>query len=299
MSTPESQSPPSASVLLLGNPNVGKTTLFNRLCGLRSATSNFPGSTVEARIGKSSKGFTNRSFTDLPGTYSLNTPDDLSEVCRHALDGVDCDSPDTVLIVADATNLRRNLTLVNEVLHHNVPCVVVLSMVDIAQKSGLTIDTTKFGAHLGCHVVSVHPRTGEGINDLHQALDSPKIVKVQLPQVDNHAEVNAWANETIASSVGGTLSTGTLTDRLDAAFTHPILGLMVFAAIHGWIVLDNLYTRSIPNGFGRCDFWSCWQCCWQHASRRRFAKHGGRWRDQWCCRHSCFFTANLFIVFLD
>ena len=231
MSTSESQSSPSVSVLLLGNPNVGKTTLFNRLCGLRSATSNFPGSTVEARVGKGSKSLQDRLFTDLPGTYSLNTTDDLSEVCRHALDGVDCDKPDTVLVVADATNLRRNLTLVNEVLHHDVPCVVALSMVDLAQKSGLTIDTTKFGEHLGCHVVAVHPRTGEGIRDLHRALDSPMIENVSLPAVEDHVEVNTWANEAIASSVGGTLSTGTLTDRLDAAFTHPILGLMVFAAI--------------------------------------------------------------------
>ena len=168
------QSSVSNSVLLLGNPNVGKTTLFNRLCGLRSATANFPGSTVEARIGTSSKGNTKRAFTDLPGTYSLNTSDDLSQVCKHALGGVDCELPDAVLVVADATNLRRNLTLVNEVLHHGVPCVVALSMVDIAQKSGLTIDTEKFGEQLGCTVVSVHPRTGEGIQELHLALDAPQ-----------------------------------------------------------------------------------------------------------------------------
>jgi len=221
----------SSKVLLLGNPNVGKTTLFNRLCGLRSATANYPGSTVEARIGTSSSGTTKRTFTDLPGMYSLDASDDLSNVCRNALDGIDCEPPDAVLVVADATNLRRNLTIVNEVLHHGVPCVVALSMVDIAQKSGLTIDTIKFGEHLGCPVVAVHPRTGVGTADLHKALDSLTCKKVSLPQVANYKEVNAWANEIIASSVGGTLATGTLTDRLDRAFTHPILGLLVFAAV--------------------------------------------------------------------
>lgn len=230
----------ASSVLILGNPNVGKTTLFNRLCGLRSATANFPGSTVEARVGTSTHSGTKRTFTDLPGTYSLNTKDDLSRVCKNALDGVECDPPDAVLIIADATNLRRNLTLVNEVLHHGVPCVVALSMVDIAQKSGLTFDTKKFGENLGCPVVAVHPRTGDGINSLHEALDHPT-TSTALPDIEQYSEVNDWANDLIASSVGGKLaiSGGTLTDRLDAAFTHPILGFLVFGSVMAslfWVI---------------------------------------------------------------
>jgi ferrous iron transport protein B len=176
----------------------------------------------------------------LPGTYSLNTKDDLSRVCKNALDGVECDPPDAVLIIADATNLRRNLTLVNEVLHHGVPCVVALSMVDIAQKSGLTFDTKKFGENLGCPVVAVHPRTGDGINLLHEALDHPT-TSTALPDIEQYSEVNDWANDLIASSVGGKLaiSGGTLTDRLDAAFTHPILGFLVFGSVMAslfWVI---------------------------------------------------------------
>ena len=231
MEPTESQSKAVTSALLLGNPNVGKTTLFNRLCGLRSATSNFPGSTVESRVGTCTGGAVKRSFIDLPGTYSLHTQDDLSVVCRHAFEGVDCDIPDAVVVVIDATNLRRNLTLVNEVLHYNIPCVVLLSMIDIAQKSGLTIDVDKFGEHLGCKVVAVHPRTGVGVADIHDALDTPIRKEVELPKVDHFQEVNAWANEVIATSVGGKLATGTFTDRLDAAFTHPILGMFVFASV--------------------------------------------------------------------
>ena len=219
------------SVLLLGNPNVGKTTLFNRLCGLRSATANFPGSTVEARRGISSSAGTKRVFTDLPGIYSLNAKDELSGVCRQALDGVNCDSPDAVVVVTDATNLQRNLTIVNEILHRDVPCVLALSMVDIAQKSGLTIDTEKFGEKLGCYVVAVHPRTGLGIDVLHEALNKPKRDAKPLPPIGENKVVNTWANELIASSVGGELATGTFTDRVDKAFTHPILGLLVFATV--------------------------------------------------------------------
>jgi ferrous iron transport protein B len=231
----------ASSVLILGNPNVGKTTLFNRLCGLRSATANFPGSTVEARVGTSVRQGAKRTFTDLPGTYSLNTKDDLSNVCTNALDGVECDPPDAVLIIADATNLRRNLTLVNEVLHHGVPCVIALSMVDIAQKSGLTFDTKKFGENIGCPVVAVHPRTGDGISQLHEALDHPTSSPPSLPNTEQYSEVNDWANDVIASSVGGKLaiSGGTLTDRLDATFTHPILGFFVFASVMAslfWVI---------------------------------------------------------------
>ena len=221
------------TILLLGNPNVGKTTLFNRLCGLRSATANFPGSTVESRIGNSTRGSVKRKFIDLPGTYSLHTTDDLAKVCRHALDGVDCEQPDTVIVVADATNLRRNLTIVNEILHHDVRCVVVLSMADIAQKSGLTIDCEKLGEHLGCSVVKVNPRSGGGIDGLHEVLDNPRKTNVILPKVGDLKAVNDWANEIIAGSVGGKLavSGGTLTDRLDKVCTHPVLGIFVFAAV--------------------------------------------------------------------
>lgn len=241
MSLLDTESNVASSILILGNPNVGKTTLFNRLCGLRSATANFPGSTVEARVGSCTRSGAKRSFTDLPGTYSLNTKDDLSHVCKNALEGVDCDPPDAVLVLADATNLRRNLTLVNEILHHGVPCVVALSMVDIAQKSGLTFDTMKFGENLGCGVVAVHPRTGDGLSQLHEALDNPITTSSSLPNIEKHSEVNNWANNVIASSVGGKLaiSGGTLTDRLDAAFTHPILGLFVFASVMAslfWVI---------------------------------------------------------------
>jgi ferrous iron transport protein B len=231
MTSPDSQPSAARSILLLGNPNVGKTTLFNRLCGLRSATANFPGSTVEARRGTSTSGNLKRTFIDLPGFYSLNAKDELSEVCRKSLRGTNCDPPDAVVVVTDATNLRRNLTIVNEVLHHGVPCVVALSMVDIAQKSGLTIDVVKFGKQLGCKVVAVHPRTGSGSKELHDALNKPVCSNVILPAVEEPKEVNKWANEVIASSVGGELATGTFTDRVDKAFTHPILGLIFFATV--------------------------------------------------------------------
>ena len=223
----------TSSVLLIGNPNVGKTTLFNRICGLRSATANFPGSTVEARVGSATRCSVKRRFTDLPGTYSLHTKDDLAQVCSHAIDGIDCEQPDTIIVVADATNLRRNLTIVNEVLHHKVRCVVVLTMADIAQKSGLTIDCDKLGKQLGCVVVKVNPRSGTGIEELFQALKDPHTTEVQLPTIGNYKEVNDWANEIIASSVGGKLavSGGTITDRLDKVCTHPVLGILVFIAV--------------------------------------------------------------------
>ena len=234
------------SVLLLGNPNVGKTTLFNRLCGLRSATSNFPGSTVESRVGTSTSGSTKRTFTDLPGQYTLQAKDDLSSVSRNALEGVNCESPDAVIVVVDATNLRRNLSIVNEVLQYNVPMVIALTMVDIAQKSGLTFDTKKLGEQLGCSVVSVNPRSGVGISELQTALDAVQNQNVEFPDVSSVLEVNSWADEIISSSVGGTLSIGTFTDRLDRAFTHPFLGLIVFAFVMAGLFWTIFTLAAIP-----------------------------------------------------
>ena len=154
----------------------------------------------------------------MPGQYTLQAKDDLSSVSRNALEGVNCESPDAVIVVVDATNLRRNLSIVNEVLQYNVPMVIALTMVDIAQKSGLTFDTKKLGEQLGCSVVSVNPRSGVGISELQTALDAVQNQNVEFPDVSSVLEVNSWADEIISSSVGGTLSIGTFTDRLDRLF---------------------------------------------------------------------------------
>ena len=244
--TGSKHTPPLASVLLLGNPNVGKTTLFNRLCGLRSHTANYPGSTVEARIGRATGGAVDRSVTDLPGVYSLRMRDDLTDCCRDALCGDR--PPDAVLVVADATNLRRNLMLVNEVLHQGLPCVVALSMMDRARRRGLKIDCDELSDQLGCAVVPVNPRSGEGLRGLHAAIDHAHCEPRPLPATDEVAAIDAWADGVLGPSVlGGDLNGEDLTtDRLDAVFTHPVSGLLVFAMVMGGLFAAIFMLAAIP-----------------------------------------------------
>jgi ferrous iron transport protein B len=234
---PRSTAPPLCFALL-GNPNTGKTTLFNRLCGLRSKTANFPGSTVEAHIGRASSDGS-MLIVDLPGIYGLHLDRPESNLTRAYLAGQSTVArpPQALLIVADATNLPRNLIFVAQALQTGLPAVVALNMIDLAQRRGLTIDARHLAEYLGCPVVPICARTGEGLDPLLRAMRQPMKSAAALPVASDSAAVARWANGVVAQSVGGDHAIGgpstadTFTDRLDAAFTHPVLGLLVFAGI--------------------------------------------------------------------
>jgi ferrous iron transport protein B len=222
---------------LLGNPNTGKTTLFNRLCGIRSHTANFPGTTVEARIGSFQHGQTSFEIIDLPGYYGLNLERPESQFCRDYLEGrvESAERPDGVVIMADATNLARNLIFVSQALQQGRPAVVALNMIDLAQRRGLSVDVERLGAALGCPVVPVSARTGDGFDALVEAMHAPALSAAALPDATSAEAAARWADDVVAASTGGAAAVGgdddTLTDRLDAAFTHPVLGVIVFLLV--------------------------------------------------------------------
>lgn len=228
-------------VALLGNPNVGKSTLFNALCGLRVKTANFPGSTVEHHVG-SFRDRRGREFEliDLPGTYSLSLELPESRLCRDCLEGRigDC-SPDAALIVLDSTNLVRNLQFAASALRRDVPAVIALNMSDEASRRGLSIDTRAASDLLGCPVVAVSGRSGMGLPELADALaDVTGRARAALPLhplpegEPGSADSVRWANQLFAQIGGsGTSSRDALHDRLDAAFTHPVLGIVFFGAV--------------------------------------------------------------------
>lgn len=228
-------------VALLGNPNVGKSTLFNALCGLRVKTANFPGSTVEHHVG-SFRDRLGREFelVDLPGTYSLRLELPESRLCRDCLEGRigDC-TPDAALVVLDSTNLVRNLQFAASALRRNVPAVIALNMSDEASRRGLSIDTRAASDLLGCPVVAVSGRSGMGLPALADALAEVAARASAAPPLHplpegepGSAESVRWANHLFAQIGGsGTSSRDALHDRLDAAFTHPVLGLALFGAV--------------------------------------------------------------------
>lgn len=249
--------PATPRIALVGNPNTGKTTLFNRLCGLRAKTANFPGTTTDAKVGRCVLGKPDdfAEVIDLPGTYRIHIEVPEARICRDVLRGDGLfRQPDVVVVVIDATNLTRNLYLVGELLATGLPIVVALNMVDIAQRRGLTLDAGELGGRLGCPVVPIVARRGKGVGQLraviHEALAKPPAEPRRLPDVTDFTCLAAWADQVVVQSVGGEDAVGsaadTLTERLDQAFTHPLLGLAVFGLVMGGLFWAVFSLATIP-----------------------------------------------------
>jgi ferrous iron transport protein B len=149
----------SVRIALAGNPNSGKTTLFNGLTGLNQFVGNWPGVTVEKKEGQL-KGRKDVAIVDLPGIYSLS-PYTLEEVvARNYLIG---ERPDAILNIVDGTNIERNLYLTTQLLELGIPVVVAVNMIDVVDKNGDRIDTEKLSQKLGCDVVRISALKGTGI----------------------------------------------------------------------------------------------------------------------------------------
>jgi ferrous iron transport protein B len=166
---------------LMGNPNSGKTTLFNNLTGARQHVGNYPGITVEKREGRLKVEDLDITVVDLPGTYSLTayTQDEL--VARNFLIE---NNPDAVVTVLDATNLERSLYLVLQILELGTPVIMALNMMDEVRKKGVSIDTARLSALLGVPILEMVARTGEGREELlreaHKAMLAQRASRTEL-----------------------------------------------------------------------------------------------------------------------
>ncbi len=176
----------SPTVLLAGNPNAGKTSLFNRLTGAHARVGNYPGVTVERRTGTLKRGGGARlAIVDLPGTYSLTARSAEEQVAVDALLGRGGAVPDAVVVVADATALRRGLYFVTQILDAGRPVVVALNMMDEARASGLDIDTKRIAEALGCEVVETVATKDRGVDDLARAVGRAVAIRSEtaLPEL--------------------------------------------------------------------------------------------------------------------
>ncbi|HFQ92577.1 MAG TPA: iron transporter FeoB [Anaerolineae bacterium] len=176
-------------VALAGNPNVGKSTVFNALTGLRQHTGNWPGKTVARAEGGFSYGDFKYKLVDLPGTYSLLSTSLDEEVAR---DFILFGQPDVTIIVVDATRLERNLNLALQVLEITDRAVVCLNLIDEARRHGLQVDDRRLARDLGVPVVPTAARQGEGLDALLKAVNDvatgqtickPYRIKSQSPQL--------------------------------------------------------------------------------------------------------------------
>lgn len=160
------------AIALLGNPNTGKSSLFSALTGARQRIANFPGVTVEAKLGICKLGERELTVIDLPGTYSLSARSPDERVAIEALYGrlPDIAKPDAIVVVLDASSLDRNCFLATQILELGIPTVVALSMIDVAENRGLTLDIPALASRLGAPVIPVNSPRGLGIDDLLEAL---------------------------------------------------------------------------------------------------------------------------------
>jgi ferrous iron transport protein B len=160
----------TATIAVVGNPNCGKTTLFNALTGARQAVGNWAGVTVEKKVGRATHDGMELTVVDLPGTYCLSFGDATSEDERIARDYVASGEAEVILNIVDASNLERNLYVTTQLLEMRAPMVVALNMIDMADAAGLAIDVAELEKRLGCPVVPMVANRGKGVPDLLAAL---------------------------------------------------------------------------------------------------------------------------------
>jgi ferrous iron transport protein B len=202
------------TVLLVGNPNVGKSTLFNALTGLRQHTGNWAGKTVETAQGRYLHRGREYRLVDLPGTYSLSARSREEQVTRQALEGRDYDC---VVVVCDGTLLRRNLILVYQVLGYSGPVVVCLNLMDQARRQGITVDKAALSQRLGVPVVETAAGRSQGLEDLQDAVAAAIEAGARKPlSQESKSDRAALARETAKAVTAGTgaHSWGASWDRL-------------------------------------------------------------------------------------
>ena len=255
-------------IALLGNPNCGKTALFNRLTGARQKVANYAGVTIERKEGSfiSPAGRTFR-LLDLPGAYSLaaHTPDEA--ITRDVVAGLRAGEvpPDAILCVVNATNLRLNLRLVLELRRLGLPMVLALNMVDVAQKRGIVIDAAKLAAELGMPVVATVAVQGGGEKSLLRALDlmpdaAPRGANA-LSAIDcvSVEDTQREVRRILDACTSHANDTGNLTEQIDQVVLHPVIGpillaalmFLVFQAVFSWAALPMEMIKGGVDGAGQ------------------------------------------------
>ena len=232
---------PPARVALVGNPNSGKTALFNALTGARQKVANYAGVTVERKEGQlTTPGGRSISVLDLPGTYSLRarSPDEV--VTRDAVLGklAGEQAPDIVVAVADATNLRLVLRLILELKAVGRPMVLALNMYDIAQRQGLRIDLEGLSRELGCPIVTTVATRKRGIEELVAQVDAlarqGRIAGDSSWSAPDAADIRGAHREAqriLKAYVRPPERPDTLTGKIDGVLLHPIAGLAILFAV--------------------------------------------------------------------
>ncbi|MBS0436046.1 MAG: ferrous iron transporter B [Proteobacteria bacterium] len=226
-------------VALVGNPNCGKTALFNLLTGARQKVANYAGVTVERKVGSATlRDGRTISVVDLPGAYSLSpaTPDE--QITLEVIEGRRAgeDAPDAIVAVVDATNLRMNLRLVLELARLGRPMIVALNMADVARSQGLVIDAAALSRELGCPVVETVAIRRHGHDALLAQIAAqigsvPPAAAIDNPAARDVAELQREVRRILAIAAPLAPRTQRLRHSIDAVVLHPVAGLLLLATL--------------------------------------------------------------------
>ena len=235
-------------VALVGSPNAGKTSVFNHLTGLRAKTGNYPGVTVGRSVGTTTVDGVAIAVEDLPGTYSLDPISPDEQVVTDLLAGnyPDIGRPDAVVLVADATTLRRSILLIGQVLRLDLPCLLALTMGDELTARGGRIDVEALSTALGIPVAAVVANHGSGINELRAQLAS--FEQWQRPPVlppPGQDAVDAWGQSVLDAADYVAPQPDQRTRRIDRVLLHPLWGTVAFFAVMFYF-FQVLFTAAAP-----------------------------------------------------
>ena len=257
------------TIALAGNPNAGKTTLFNSLTGLKQKIANYPGVTVERKEGVWRLDDKAANLIDLPGLYSLDATSLDEQIARKVITGEQSGlpRPDAIVAVVDATNLERNLYLVTQLFEFGVPVVVALTMIDVFEKQKHEIDVDKLGKLLNVPVIPVNAKSARGRAELEKSVlaviskkpDVPSALNGSLADQPQHAKIfsryNFISNVVQESVKHNDREDHRFSEKIDRVLTHKFFGLvilvavllLVFQAIFSWA---SLPMDLLDQGFG-------------------------------------------------
>lgn len=258
-SIPSPPLPPRRGIqaVLVGNPNTGKTTLFNLLCGARAKTSNFPGTTTAIRTATLRLPDAEVELVDMPGIYDLNLDTPEAGIVRSVM-GESRRRHDAVIVIIDAANLGRNLALVGQLLAAHARLIVCLNMTDVALRRGLKIDAAALAERLGAPVVPMVASKAEGLDALKEALaravlgtGERRTTRAEPPPAGApHRDLTEWARQ-LADAVtvvppGHKAMRRGQTERLDRVLTHPVSGFVVFILVMGGLFYALFALAAVP-----------------------------------------------------
>src|SRR5271167_2667744 len=258
-------------VAIIGPPNSGKSTLFNRLTGLRQKVANFPGVTVEQRVGKARMPHHHGDvvLVDLPGVYSLNPRSEDEQVTRDVLAGAmpGVPKPDALLLILDCTNLGRHLVLAAPILSLKLPTLVILNMADDLKSRGGHVDTAELASELGSPVALISASKGQGVDKVFQFMEGTSAgttslapPRVELPVLQDIPRCRQWAHDVGSGAAYRAPAPPMWTRRLDSVFLHPIAGPLIFLIVVAGVfqtifsgakpLMDGLQTLFLKSGHG-------------------------------------------------